>query len=87
MGYCKHLLEAAKVHYDAAEHEDLMNKQRQELARQVTVAEENRRKAEEQRKLQVSSYDPSIFSKCLLLNFTSIHAYYMGAVGEKKTGG
>lgn len=54
VGYCKHLLEAAKVHCEAAEREDQQNKQRLELARQVTLAEENRRKAEEQRKYQVS---------------------------------
>lgn len=51
--YCKHLLEAAKVHCEAAEREDQQNKQRLELARQVVLAEENRRKAEEQRKFQV----------------------------------
>lgn len=55
VGYCKHLLEAAKVHCEAAEREDQQNRQRLELARQVTLAEENRRKAEEQRKYQVSS--------------------------------
>ncbi|CAN4084659.1 unnamed protein product [Withania somnifera] len=53
IGYCKHLLEAAKVHCEAAEREDQQNKQRLELARQVTLAEENRRKAEEQRKYQL----------------------------------
>lgn len=53
VGYCKHLLEAAKVHCEAAEREDQQNKQRIELARQVTLAEENRRKAEEQRKYQL----------------------------------
>ncbi|XP_055824765.1 protein CTR9 homolog [Solanum dulcamara] len=53
VGYCKHLLEAAKVHCEAAEREDQQNKQRLELARQVTLAEENRRKAEEQRKYQL----------------------------------
>ncbi|KAL9676889.1 hypothetical protein QQ045_005110 [Rhodiola kirilowii] len=53
VGYCKHLLEAAKVHYEAAEREEQQNRQRQELARQVTVAEDARRKAEEQRKLQL----------------------------------
>lgn len=51
--YCKHLLEAAKVHCEAAEREDQQNKQRLELARQVILAEENRRKAEEQRKFQL----------------------------------
>lgn len=53
VGYCKHLLEAAKVHCEAAEREELQIRQRQELARQVSVAEDARRKAEEQRKLQV----------------------------------
>ncbi|KAL8119913.1 hypothetical protein AgCh_017146 [Apium graveolens] len=53
VGYCKHLLEAAKVHLEAAEREDQKIKERQELARQVTLAEENRRKAEEQKKLQL----------------------------------
>ncbi|KAK4368595.1 hypothetical protein RND71_012387 [Anisodus tanguticus] len=49
----EHLLEAAKVHCEAAEREDQQNKQRLELARQVILAEENRRKAEEQRKYQL----------------------------------
>lgn len=51
--YCKHLLEAAKVHCEAAEREDQQNKQRIQLARQVMQAEETRKKAEEQRKFQV----------------------------------
>ncbi|KAG9160851.1 hypothetical protein Leryth_008663 [Lithospermum erythrorhizon] len=51
--YCKHLLEAAKVHCEAAEREDQQNKQRLELARQVILAEETRRQAEEKRKLQL----------------------------------
>lgn len=51
--YCKHLLEAAKVHCEAAEREDQQNKQRLELARQVKLAEESRRKAEEQKKFQL----------------------------------
>ncbi|KAI3864291.1 hypothetical protein MKX03_006124 [Papaver bracteatum] len=53
VGYCKHLLEAAKVHCEAAEREELQNRQRLEVARQVSLAEEARRKAEEQRKLQL----------------------------------
>ncbi|KAI9192882.1 hypothetical protein LWI28_028931 [Acer negundo] len=48
--YCKHLLEAAKVHREAAEREEQQNRQRQEAARQVALAEEARRKAEEQKK-------------------------------------
>lgn len=51
--YCQHLLEAAKVHCEAAEREEQQTRQRLEVARQVSLAEEARRKAEEQRKLQV----------------------------------
>ncbi|KAJ7515098.1 hypothetical protein O6H91_23G071200 [Diphasiastrum complanatum] len=51
--YCKHLLDAAKVHLEAAEREEQQNKQKQELARQAAMAEEARRKAEEERKLQM----------------------------------
>lgn len=50
--YCKHLLEAAKVHCEAAEREEQQNRHRLEVARQVSLAEEARRKAEEQRKFQ-----------------------------------
>ncbi|XP_061352499.1 protein CTR9 homolog isoform X1 [Gastrolobium bilobum] len=53
VGYCNHLLSAAKVHLEAAEREELQVRQRQELARQVALAEEARRKAEEQRKFQM----------------------------------
>jgi RNA polymerase-associated protein CTR9 len=52
--YCSHLLEAAKVHREAAEQEELQNRQRLEVARQAALAEEARRKAEEQRKYQVT---------------------------------
>ncbi|KAE8715263.1 Protein CTR9-like protein [Hibiscus syriacus] len=48
--YCKHLLEAAKVHREAAEHDERQSRQKQEAARQLALAEEARRKAEEQRK-------------------------------------
>ncbi|XVF35118.1 hypothetical protein REPUB_Repub18cG0117100 [Reevesia pubescens] len=48
--YCKHLLEAAKVHCEAAEREEQQNRQKQDAARQLALAEEARRKAEEQRK-------------------------------------
>ncbi|CAL9062608.1 unnamed protein product [Musa banksii] len=51
--YCKHLLDAAKVHCEAAEREEQQNRQRLEVARQVSLAEEARRKAEEQRKFQL----------------------------------
>uniref|UniRef100_A0A0D9VFN0 Uncharacterized protein n=1 Tax=Leersia perrieri TaxID=77586 RepID=A0A0D9VFN0_9ORYZ len=51
--YCKHLLDAAKVHRDAAEQSEQQNKQRMEVARQIALADEARRKAEEQRKAQL----------------------------------
>ncbi|PWA95531.1 binding protein [Artemisia annua] len=54
VGYCKHLLEAAKVHCDAAELEDQQNKHRLELARQAAIREEESRLAEEQKKVKVS---------------------------------
>ncbi|KAJ7955971.1 Protein CTR9-like protein [Quillaja saponaria] len=53
VGYCNHLLLAAKVHLEAAERDEQQIHQRQELARQVALAEEARRKAEEQRKFQL----------------------------------
>ncbi|XP_058206542.1 protein CTR9 homolog isoform X1 [Rhododendron vialii] len=53
VNYCKHLLEAAKVHCEAAERDEQQNRQRIELAHQVSLAEEARRKAEEQRKFQM----------------------------------
>lgn len=53
VNYCKHLLEAAKVHCEVAERDEQQNRQRIELARQVSLAEEARRKAEEQRKIQM----------------------------------
>ncbi|CAH8392463.1 unnamed protein product [Eruca vesicaria subsp. sativa] len=51
--YCTHLLEGAKVHREAAEREELQNRQRLEVARQAALAEEARRKAEEHRKYQL----------------------------------
>ncbi|CAH9084050.1 unnamed protein product [Cuscuta europaea] len=51
--YCKHLLDAAKVHCEAAELEDLAIKERRALARQVDLTQENERKAEEQKKYQM----------------------------------
>lgn len=51
--YCKHLLDAAKVHRDAAEQAEQQNKQKMEVARQIALAEEARRRAEEQRKFQL----------------------------------
>lgn len=53
VGYCKHLLEAAKVHCDAAELEDQQNRHRLELARQAAIREEESRLAEEQKKVKV----------------------------------
>jgi len=51
--YCKHLLDAAKVHRDAAEQAEQQNKQKMEVARQIALAEEACRMAEEQRKFQL----------------------------------
>ena len=51
--YCKHLLDAAKVHLEAAEREEQQVRQKQEVARQLAVAEDARRKAEEERRLQL----------------------------------
>ncbi|XP_073043941.1 protein CTR9 homolog [Primulina eburnea] len=53
VAYCKHLLEVANVHCDAAEREEKQNMQRLEVLRQMELAEESRRKAEEQRKVQL----------------------------------
>ncbi|KAL3681937.1 hypothetical protein R1sor_024893 [Riccia sorocarpa] len=51
--YCKHLLDAAKVHLEAAEREEQQNRQKQEVARQLHQAEEARRKADEELKQKV----------------------------------
>ena len=51
--YCKHLLDAAKVHLEAAEREEQQSRQKQEVARQLAVAEDARRRAEEERRLQL----------------------------------
>ena len=65
--YCKHLLDAAKVHRDAAEQAEQQNKQKMEVARQIALAEEACRMAEEQRKFQVSlSWILAIFSSMIL---------------------
>ncbi|KAL5703019.1 Protein CTR9 [Ranunculus cassubicifolius] len=53
VAYCEKILEDAKVHCAAAEQEEQQNRQRLEVARQVTLAEEALRKAEEQRKYQL----------------------------------
>ncbi|CAI9100700.1 OLC1v1037856C1 [Oldenlandia corymbosa var. corymbosa] len=51
--YCKHLLEAAKVHYDAAERVDLDNKRRQEANEIARVAQVKQREAEERARADV----------------------------------
>ncbi|XP_028552962.1 protein CTR9 homolog [Dendrobium catenatum] len=51
--YCKHLLDAAKVHCEAAEREEQQNRLKLEAVRQDSLAEEARRKADEQRKYQL----------------------------------
>ncbi|PIN08926.1 TPR-containing nuclear phosphoprotein that regulates K(+) uptake [Handroanthus impetiginosus] len=51
VAYCKHLLEAANVHCELAEREEMQNIQRLEFMRQMELADESRRKAEEQRKV------------------------------------
>ncbi|KAH6806874.1 binding protein [Perilla frutescens var. frutescens] len=53
VAYCKHLLEAANVHCELAEREEMQNIQRLEVMRQMELADESRRKAEEQRKVQL----------------------------------
>ena len=92
--YCSHLLEAAKVHREAAEQEELQNRQRLEVARQAALAEEARRKAEEQRKyqvtidLQVNHLQQQIYFGDIYGSFSSQwYAFFSWAVGEKKTGG
>lgn len=67
VGYCKHLLDAAKVHCEAAERDEQQNRQKLELARQVSLAEEARRKAEEQRKFQVCGRPRVFLRLCLEL--------------------
>ncbi|KAI3443570.1 hypothetical protein Pfo_000235 [Paulownia fortunei] len=53
IGYCKHLLEAANVHWELAELEEQQNLQKLEVMRQMELADESRRRAEEQRKIQL----------------------------------
>ncbi|KAL0426803.1 UNVERIFIED_CONTAM: protein CTR9 [Sesamum latifolium] len=55
VAYCKHLLEAATVHCELAEREERQNMQRLEVMRQMELADESRRKAEEQRKYQLKA--------------------------------
>ncbi|KAF5748435.1 hypothetical protein HS088_TW04G00389 [Tripterygium wilfordii] len=51
--YCKHLLDAAKVHREAAEREEQQIRHKQEVSRQLALADEARRMAEEQMKFQL----------------------------------
>ncbi|XP_028550486.1 protein CTR9 homolog [Dendrobium catenatum] len=51
--YCKHLLDAAKVHCEAVEREEQHNHLKLEDNRRYSLAEEARRKSNEQRKYQL----------------------------------
>jgi RNA polymerase-associated protein CTR9 len=51
--YCKHLLDVAKVHRDAAGQVEQQTKQRLEVTHQIALADEARRRAEEQRKFHL----------------------------------
>ncbi|GLJ29462.1 hypothetical protein SUGI_0580760 [Cryptomeria japonica] len=51
--YCKHLLDAAKVHREAAEREEQQSRQKLEVARQLVLADEAKRKADEERRIQM----------------------------------
>uniref|UniRef100_A0A0D6R6J2 Uncharacterized protein n=1 Tax=Araucaria cunninghamii TaxID=56994 RepID=A0A0D6R6J2_ARACU len=51
--YCKHLLDAGKAHREAAEREEQQNRQKLEVARQLIKADEARRKAEEEHRIQM----------------------------------
>ncbi|XP_050382212.1 protein CTR9 homolog [Argentina anserina] len=51
--YCSQVLDAARVHLTAAEDEERKIRQKLEVARQLQIAEEARRKADEQRKFQL----------------------------------
>lgn len=72
VAYCKHLLEAAMVHAEAAEREEKQNLQRLEAVRQMELAEESRRKAEEQRKLQVIIFVLSLLCKSFTYPFAHL---------------
>lgn len=83
--YCKHLLEAAKVHCEAAQREEEQVRQRQELARQIVLAEEARIKAEEQTKKQVYIFCRFICS--FLIQQNVAHRFlspFTETVGEEK---
>ncbi|CAA3021314.1 CTR9 homolog [Olea europaea subsp. europaea] len=51
--YSQHLLHVAKVHCEVAEHVEQQNQERIKVWRQMELADESLRKAEEQRKLQL----------------------------------
>lgn len=78
--YCQHLLDAARVHLKKAEHDEQQNRHKQEALRQMALAEEARRKAEEQRKLQVHStivlYFLSIISMFYVGTWEAFHLYF-----------
>lgn len=92
--YCKNVLDAAKPHLEAAIREEQQIRQRQEVARQLALAEEASRKAEEQRKFQVSLY-----STCTSMAVVHEHislspvchqffdTYSVKTVGEEKARG
>lgn len=65
--YCRHLLDAAKVHRDAAEQAEKQTKQKLEVTRQIALADEARRRAEEQRKFQVLLLLHVFHHKCLFV--------------------
>ena len=48
--YCKHLLDAAKFHKEAAKREEQQNRQKLEVACQLILADEARRKAKRKKK-------------------------------------
>ncbi|KAF6139198.1 hypothetical protein GIB67_040345 [Kingdonia uniflora] len=53
VGYCKHLVTVAQVHCDAAEDEEKQTRERLEVARQLSLAEEASRRIAEQQQFQV----------------------------------
>lgn len=75
--YCKHLLEAAKVHREAAEREEQQKRHRDEAARQVALAEEARRKAEEQKKYLVCYPINYFWFNILIMNKLFSFSFYI----------
>ena len=83
--YCKDVLDKAKIHREVAEREEQANKQRLELARQVTLAEEARRKAEERaaaKKANEKSWEEKLARKAS--NKLQNELVNMGVRGAKK---